>query len=160
MSKTDRTLRSVALFEAAKGLLVLLAGWELFAYIHRDLQTAAQKLVGHLHLNLAKHNPGVFIDALLHWTDTHLWLLVTAAASYVVLRFVEAYGLWRGRRWAEWLAAVSAGIYVPFEVYELARDGGALAVGALLVNLLVVACMVRALRQGRRVEAGAHVADQ
>lgn len=35
------------------------------------------------------------------------------------MRFVEAYGLWRERRWANWLAAISEGIYLPVEIYEL-----------------------------------------
>ncbi|MCZ7627423.1 MAG: DUF2127 domain-containing protein [Candidatus Methylomirabilis sp.] len=41
------------------------------------------------------------------------------AAGYASVRFVEAYGLWLERRWAEWFAAVSGGIYIPFEIYEL-----------------------------------------
>ena len=42
------------------------------------------------------------------------------ALTYSAIRFTEAYGLWRERRWAEWLSAVSGAIYLPFEIYELA----------------------------------------
>ena len=43
---------------------------------------------------------------------------------------------------AEWLAAVSGAIYVPFEVVELARRVSVLSAGALIVNLIIVAIMV------------------
>ena len=38
-----------------------------------------------------------------------------------VLRFIEAYGLWYIRPWAEWMAIASGSIYIPFEVADLLR---------------------------------------
>ena len=52
-------------------------------------------------------------------TDARLWLLAAAATAYALVRGVEAYGLWFERRWAEWFALVSAGLYVPVEIFEL-----------------------------------------
>jgi len=60
-------------------------------------------------------------------------------------RFVEAYGLWRQRRWAEWFAAVSGAIYIPFELYELLKGVTWLPLGALLVNVFIVGIVVNAL---------------
>jgi uncharacterized membrane protein (DUF2068 family) len=31
------------------------------------------------------------------------------------VRLLEAFGLWRGLRWGEWLGAVSGALYLPFE---------------------------------------------
>ena len=67
------------------------------------------------------------------------------AAAYGLVRFCEAYGLWNERRWAQWLAAGSAGIYVPFELYELFHHPNWISVGALLVNLLIVGLMINVL---------------
>ncbi len=44
-------LRVVALFEAAKGLLVVFVGFGLLTFIHNDLYSAAEQLVRHFHLN-------------------------------------------------------------------------------------------------------------
>jgi uncharacterized membrane protein (DUF2068 family) len=66
---------------------------------------------------------------------------------YATVRFVEAYGLWRARGWAEWLAAVSGAIYIPFELYEIARGVSWIKVAALVLNVVIVAFMVYALRQ-------------
>jgi uncharacterized membrane protein (DUF2068 family) len=38
-----------------------------------------------------------------------------------VVRFIEAYGLWHRRRWAEWLALLSTGMYLPWELVEVIR---------------------------------------
>ena len=145
------TVRAVALFEAAKGTLVLLTGFGALSLIHHDAQRFAEQLVGHLHLNPAKHYPRIFIDTAAHLTDARLWMLATLAATYGLVRFVEAYGLWRGRRWAEWFAAVSGGIYIPFELYELFQGINWLSLGALVANVLIVGLMVNALLRNQPV---------
>jgi uncharacterized membrane protein (DUF2068 family) len=139
------TVRAVALFEAAKGTLVILTGFGALSLIHHDAQRFAEQLVGHLHLNPAKHYPRIFIDTAANLTDTRLWRLAALAAMYGLIRFIEAYGLWLGRRWAEWFAAVSGGIYIPFEIYELLQGATWLALGALVVNVLIVGLMIHTL---------------
>jgi len=148
------SVRAAALFEATKGALVFLAGFGVLSFIHHDAQRIAERLVAHLHLNPASHYPRIFIDTAANLTDARLWTLATMAGTYGLVRFVEAYGLWRGRRWAEWFAAVSGGIYIPFEIYELLKRVSWLSLGTLLVNVLIVGLMVNALRQGRSSETG------
>ena len=70
----------VALVEAAKGLLVLLAGFGLLALIHRDVQAVAERLVWHSHLNPAGKYPRIFLDAAQKMTDARLWLFASFAA--------------------------------------------------------------------------------
>ena len=147
-----RTVRAVALFEGAKGALVFLAGFSTLSLIDHDAQRLAEQLVTHLHLNPASRYPRIFIDAAAHLTNAHLWLMATLAAAYGSIRFVEAYGLWRGRRWAEWFAAISGGIYIPFELYELFKGDTWLSLGALLVNVFVVGLMINALLRERVAE--------
>jgi uncharacterized membrane protein (DUF2068 family) len=92
--------------------------------------------VAHLHLNPAKHHALIF--TLLSGDSLHLRWLAFGAAAYAAGRLVEAAGLWWARPWAIWVAAVTAAIYIPFEVADLIRRPTTLAVGALLVNLAVV----------------------
>lgn len=140
-----RTVRAVALFEASKGALVFVAGFGVLSLIHHDAQRVAEDLVGHLHLNAASRYPRIFIETAAHLTDARLWLLAAFAGAYGLVRFVEAYGLWRARRWAEWFAAVSGGIYIPFELYEVFKGAIWLSLGALVANVLVVGLMINAL---------------
>jgi len=143
-------LRAIALFEAAKGALVLVAGFGLARLVHRDVQQVAEELVDRLHLDPAKKYPRIFIDLAANLSDAQLWALAAFATAYAALRFAEAYGLWFGRRWGEWIAAVSGGVYVPVEIYELSRGASWIKLGALLLNAAVVGYMCYMLWRGRR----------
>ncbi len=140
----------MALFEAAKGGLVLLAGFGLLALIHRDVQAAAEYLVARSHLSPAKKYPQIFIDAAASMTDARLWFLASLALFYSIVRFVEAYGLWRERRWAEWFALITAALYLPVEIYELSRRVTGIKIGALIVNAVIVIFMIYVIRQSKR----------
>jgi len=135
-------VRAVAVFEAAKGLLVLIAGLGLLSLVHRDAQHAAETIVRHLHLNPARHYPRVFIQAAGRVSSTRLWVLAGGAFAYSVVRFVEAYGLWRLRPWAEWFAIISGGLYLPVEVYELVKHPTSVKAFILLGNLAIVAYLL------------------
>jgi uncharacterized membrane protein (DUF2068 family) len=157
-AKASKTVvRSVAVFEAAKGAVVLLAGFGVLSLLHRDIRVAAAALVGRLHLNPAHEFESSFIEAAARVTDTGLWMIASAGFLYALFRFLEAFGLWFGRRWAEWLAVVSGGLYVPLEIYELIQRDTWVRASALIVNLAVVclmtAVLVRDIKQKSHAEA-------
>ncbi len=143
-------IRTVALFEAFKGAVVLMAASGLLSLMHHDLHAAAATVIGHLHLNPASHYPRILLDATANLHDSRLVWLAVGAGAYASLRFVEAYGLYGEKPWAEVLAAVSGAIYVPFEIAELARRPTWHSALFLVINLLVVGLMVGALRRRRR----------
>jgi len=155
-------LKAVALFEALKGLLVILAGLGLLAFVNRDAQSFAERLVLHFHLNPARHYPRIFIEAAGRLTNARLWLFATGAFAYSALRFAEAYGLWRARPWAQWIGIVSGGVYLPVEVIALARRPTTLKVILLVLNALLVAYLsVVRYRQSRelrpRIRSGKNI---
>lgn len=78
-------------------------------------------------------------------SNAQLWLIGALVLVYAAVRFAEAYGLWLERRWAEWLAALSGGIYVPVEIYELARGVTPIKLGALILNAAIVIYMASVL---------------
>ena len=145
-----RGVRLVALFEGAKGLAVLLAGFGLLALLHHDVQKLAVQLIERMHLNPARKYPSIFIDAAKNVTDAKLWMLAGIALAYSLLRGAEAYGLWKERRWAEWLAVASGSIYLPLEFYELAQGVSWIRAGAVIVNVGIVVFMGLALRHRPR----------
>jgi len=153
----QRGLRAVAVFEALKGALALLAAAGFLYFIPRNLHQVAAELVGRLHLNAGKRYPNIFNRLIDDLSNAQLWAIATLVVVYAALRFAEAYGLWRGREWAEWLAAVSGAIYVPFELYELSRGISWIKLAALAANLAIVTFMVLSLRSrstGRRAPSG------
>ncbi len=147
-------IRAIAIFEGAKGAVVLLAGLGVLSLIHRDVQHVANQLVRHAHLNPARHYPEIFLHAAAHVTDRGLWWLAAGALAYCIVRFAEAYGLWRERAWAEVLAAASGAIYMPFEIARLVRGERLVASVALAINAAIVAFMLYALWSRRRAARG------
>ncbi|MEO8017148.1 MAG: DUF2127 domain-containing protein [Pseudomonadota bacterium] len=137
-----KTLRAVALFESATGILALAAGFGLLSLGPDEVQDVALRIVARSHLNPAAHYPRIFVEFAGQATNTHLLLIAAGAAAYSVVRFVEAYGLWNGRRWAEWFAALSGAIYIPVEVMELNRHVSWLGIAALTANVAIVAVML------------------
>ncbi len=81
MLNSSNGLRTVALFEGAKGLLVLLAGLGALELLHHNAQPAAEELVQHLRFNPASRYPRIFIQLAQQLTDSQLWLLGTGARS-------------------------------------------------------------------------------
>ena len=150
-----RGVRAVAVFEALKGAIVLIAGFGLLSLLHRDLQATAERLVRHSHLNPARHTPRVFVEAASHLNDSRLRYLAVLAFLYAVVRFVEAYGLWKIKVWAEWFAILSGSIYLPIELYELFAGVTWMKVVVLLINAFIVLYLVyvRLLNRGEHIDA-------
>ncbi|MBU5611534.1 DUF2127 domain-containing protein [Geomonas azotofigens] len=153
--KTKRGgLHVVALFEALKGAVVLLAGCGVLTLVHKDLHEIAVRLVRVLHMNPARRYPGIFIDAANRVTDLQLWMLALSALAYATVRLVEAYGLWQGRTWAEWFGFLSGAVYLPLELFEIWRKPDWARTVVFLVNLGVVSYLGYVLKRSGRSRRG------
>jgi hypothetical protein len=86
------------------------------------------------------------INDLLSLPAGRLKLVGAALGAYALLEAVEAVGLWRQRRWAEYLTLIATCALLPLEVYELANGITALKVVALIVNLAIVVYLLFAKR--------------
>jgi uncharacterized membrane protein (DUF2068 family) len=145
-----RAVRIIAFVEAAKGIIVLLAATGILAFIHADWNELAARLVRLSHLNPASKYPHIFLDAVSHLQEPRLLWLAAGAAAYSLVRFVEAYGLYRERTWAEWLALIASGLFIPAEINEVIRRPSLLTIAVLVINVAIVVVMAHALWQRRR----------
>ena len=145
-----RGIRIVAIFEGAKGLLVLLAGLGLLEIVHKDLHEVAGQLVREFHLNPARHYPRIFIDALNHLTDRQLLTMAFSALLYSTLRIVEAVGLWLQRQWAKWFGLLTCGSYIPFELFAILRRPAWPKITVFIVNSCVAGYLGYVLYQSRQ----------
>lgn len=83
-----------------------------------------------------------WLNDLVNLDGGHVWVLAMIALGYAVLEAVESVFLWRGKRWAEYLTVVATAAFLPLEIYEIAEKVSLLKVGALLVNLAILAYLV------------------
>ncbi len=99
-----------------------------------------------------------YFSRVFSYTPAHLIRLGLIVAAYAALEAVEMVGLWRNRRWAEYLTSVAIAAFIPLEVYELSRGVSAFKIAAFVINVLVLAYLLYAkrlfgLRGGHQAEA-------
>ncbi len=139
----------VASFEFTKGVFVLLIGVGAILLVHKDAWVIAESVLALLHISTDRHSAQVFLDFADDITDARLWMAARLAFAYSALRFAEAYGLWKQRRWAEWFAFGSGTLLIPLEIRELMRGITVLRSVVFVGNLVIVFYMLYLLRCGR-----------
>jgi uncharacterized membrane protein (DUF2068 family) len=133
-----QALRTVALFEFAKGVLVLIAVFSLYWLQPTNVAGAFLNL---LHISPDRHFAHLLMQMADKLSNIKLWHLVLGASCYSGLRFAEAVGLWRARAWAEWIALISGALYLPLEIQIFLRHPTLFHAAVLIVNLAIVAFM-------------------
>ena len=149
-------LRTIAVFEAVKGLLILAVGFGVWRLRHRDIDDVVDRIVNFFHLNPEGHLSNIFSKAAENLTAKNLVLVAIGALVYSIIRFAEAYGLWRARAWAEWFALISGTVYIPFEIHALLHHPNLIKWAILLINIAIVLYMAKlrmdAVRRRQRRE--------
>ncbi len=135
------SLRVIGVWEAVKGLLVILAAGAAVKILHTDADHAIEVIVDRFHLDPAGHTSRISMQAAEHLSDTRLVLIAAAALAYALLRFVEAYGLWYQKSWGWVLGIASAGLYLPLEIVEIFRRFSWTSVGLFAINVLIIALL-------------------
>jgi uncharacterized membrane protein (DUF2068 family) len=144
-------LRAVATFEFVKGIFVVLMGACALILVHKDVWLLAESLLALLHISTDRRIALWFLDFADSVTDARLWAAARIAFAYAVLRFTEAYGLWKERTWAEWVALVSGSLLLPLEIRELFRGLTLVRCTLFVGNLAVVFYMLYVIVQNRRL---------
>ena len=93
-----------------------------------------------------------------HWANweefRRLEALGVGAFLYAVLFTIEGMGLWRGKRWAEYLTVIATLSLVPLELFELIRAVTPARVAALVVNFAVAAYLIWRISRAHATRAG------
>jgi uncharacterized membrane protein (DUF2068 family) len=143
---TPRTLALIAAFKFLKvAALVAIA----VALLHlRDPDTFARVTgwLGGLPIVTGHRFVSRAFDDLLGLTPHTFGLFAAVALTYATLYSIEGYGLWRGRRWAEYLTVVSTSLFIPLELWECFRHFTPMKLAGLAVNVAIVAYLVYLLR--------------
>lgn len=100
-------------------------------------------------LDPERHYTRLFIESVAKATNHHVGELAALGVAYALIRLAEGYGLWQGRHWAEWLAVISAGIYLPVELQHFAHHPSLLNAGVICFNLVIVLYLAKLLNQQR-----------
>jgi uncharacterized membrane protein (DUF2068 family) len=142
-------LRAVAILESTKGILVVALAIAIIA-LRGHLEDYTEDLLYHLHIDFDHRFAHMLLDAASKLTGTRMLTVGLISSAYATLRFVEAWGLWHRRVWAEWFALVSGSIYLPWEILNVVQRVTWLDVSLLAINVAIIIYMlemrIRALR--------------
>jgi uncharacterized membrane protein (DUF2068 family) len=131
-------LRSIALFEIAKGLLAIIAAYGIISLRHTDLHAIADEFLIRHRMNPETHIKRLFIESLAKATHYPVSYIAGFAIAYAVIRFAEGIGLWYGKPWAEWFAILSVGLYLPLELSHFAHHPRVFTGGVIVLNILIM----------------------
>jgi uncharacterized membrane protein (DUF2068 family) len=134
-------LRTVAVFEASKGLLVVALAIVLIA-VRGQIEDYTEDFLYSLHLDPDRRLARMVMEAATKLSDARTWTVFLAAATYSTVRFVEAWGLWHMRIWAEWFALLSGTLYLPWEILKVAERATWERVGVLVINIAIILYML------------------
>jgi uncharacterized membrane protein (DUF2068 family) len=84
---------------------------------------------------------GVFDFKPIHIVE--VGFIVTALA---LIEAIEMVGLWRGRRWAEYLTFVATILFIPYEIYELLHGVSVVKLVAFAINVAIAVYLLYAKR--------------
>ena len=160
-SKTG--VHAIAVFEAVKGILGLIAGFAILSLMHRDIPTFAEDFIEILHLNSESHLAHRIVETITKLNPSNIKVFFALSLVYTAVRFVEAYGLWRLRAWAEWFAIISGSIYIPVEIYEIFQKPTIFRILVLLVNIGIVIYLYsfrREQKHGQKIHESQLAAEQ
>jgi len=134
-------LRAIATLEALKGIAVILLAITL-VFIHKRVEDYMEALLFHLHVDVERRVGHALMNAASKVSEARLLTLLLAAASYSAVRFVEAWGLWNRRVWAEWFALLSGSLYLPWEILGIIEKASWERIGVLVVNVAIILYML------------------
>jgi uncharacterized membrane protein (DUF2068 family) len=144
-----RALRIIAAYKLIKAVGMLLVAATAFGLIGgnhlQDLSDWVTQLpIQHGHGLLVR-----LIDKLFELGPRKFLAIGIAACIYAAVFVVEGWGLWREKRWAEYLTVIVTASLIPIEVWEILRHFGWLKVLALVVNVAIVLYLIYLLRRKR-----------
>jgi uncharacterized membrane protein (DUF2068 family) len=146
-SNADRLLPWIAAERTFRAIVLLAVGVVLVTHPHADWASEVSSF-GH-HLGLDPNGTGMrkVVEVVRKIKANEDVVFGVIALAYGVLEGAEAYGLWKRRRWGEWLTVIATALLLIPEVIELAKGASPLKLGGLVVNLLVVAYLIWRLRR-------------
>ncbi|HEY6374053.1 MAG TPA: DUF2127 domain-containing protein [Edaphobacter sp.] len=143
----DRGLLLIGLFKLGKAILFFLLGVGAIHLLHKDLGDEVMRLATALKFDPESKFVTVLLDKV-DLIDAHrLKQISLATFAYSGLALTEGVGLMLEKVWAEYLTLFLTISFLPWELYELARQPNLFRLSLLLINLAVLWYLVWLLRR-------------
>ncbi len=122
----------------AKGVGAILFGIWLLSFRDKDIGDMMANLLDRLHVDPAHEIAVKLVSLADKITPEKVIIAALLAFAYAVIRFIEGYGLWHARAWAEYFALISGAAYLPWELWEFLRRPNWFHATLIAINVIVV----------------------
>ena len=143
----SRGLRLIAVFKLLKGFALLALGIGALKLLHKDVAAVIEHWINMFQVDPHNHYINKLLEKLPELDDRRLKILSAGTFIYAAIFFTEGTGLWFRKRWAEYFTIITTSSLLPIEIYELVKHASLGKWFALLINLAVVAYLVREVRR-------------
>jgi uncharacterized membrane protein (DUF2068 family) len=144
-------LRFIAILKFGKAALLLAVGLGAIRLLNPEIADRAQGWATALAASSDRQMVQHLLARAVSLRPARLEALGVGAFLYAGLFATEGVGLWRAKRWAEYLTIIATASFIPFEGFEFAQRATPLRGGALVLNIAVVAYLVAHVRRDRSV---------
>ncbi len=146
-ARHDRLLPWIAAERSVRAIVLLAIGLVLITHPHTNWGHTITNLARHLGFDPSHNGIQKFIAKIQAISPNRYEVFGVIAIGYGLLEAAEGYGLWRRRRWGEYLTVLATSLLFIPEIYELVKKPSALKVAALLANIAVVVYLIIRLRR-------------
>ena len=149
-------LRLIAAFKLVKAVLCIAVALGALQMLRPELAVRAQQTMEAVAMHIDRRWAGHLIDWMSRQPLNRFQVIAIVAFLYAALFLTEGAGLWKEKRWAEYLTVIATISFVPFEIYEIIHRQSAPRIAALVLNLVVVAYLIYRLRHSDARSVAAH----
>jgi uncharacterized membrane protein (DUF2068 family) len=143
----DRLLPWIAAERSIRAVILVLIGGVLITHPNTDWGRSIGDLASHLGFDPSRNGIQKIIAKASAITPHKAALFGVIAIAYGVLEGAEGYGLWKRRRWGEYLTiAATSLLFIP-EIWELTKQTTPLKAAALGANVAIVIYLIVRLRR-------------
>lgn len=136
----------IALFKLLKAALLIAVGIGAIRFLHRDLGASVLHWAQVLRVDPDNQHIHGLLVKIFRVTPRQLKELSIGTFFYAGLFLTEGTGLVLRKRWAEYFVIISTGLFIPLEVYELARHFTLVKLVVLIINILIIWYLVVRVR--------------
>jgi uncharacterized membrane protein (DUF2068 family) len=142
----------IGAFKFASGLLLVALGIGIFQDVQSDPTKGAEHIISTLKLDPDNRYIHAAIEKLSGIGPKQLRAIGVGTFLYALMYLVEGGGLLLGKHWAEYFTVAATGLFIPLEVYEVARRITPVRLAVLAINVAIVAYLIYQLRHKKREE--------
>jgi uncharacterized membrane protein (DUF2068 family) len=136
----------IGLFKLLKALLLIAVGIGALKFLHKDLSSAVMHWTEILRVDPENRFIHRFLLRVFRVTPKQLKELSVGTFLYAALFATEGIGLLARKHWAEYFVIITTGLFIPLEIYELARHFTVLKLTVTAINVLIVWYLVARVR--------------